>query len=112
MNLKKLPHSEFTSGGFNQVWAPDTDKNSNNSYVLGIDTNIYNPQINWQQGRNDRAGVLYEGSDKAMPGASWSGNRSLNDLFQGDSEAISKAYPFVDRTYTTLGNPNGGQLVA
>ena len=112
MNLKKLPHSEFTSGGFNQVWAPDTDKNSNNSYVLGIDKEIYNPQINWQQGRNDRPGVVYTESDKAMPGASWSGNRSLEDLFQGDREALSKAYPFVDRTYTTLGNPNAGQIAA
>jgi hypothetical protein len=47
-----------------------------------------------------------------MPGASWSGNRSLEDLFQGDREALSKAYPFVDRTYVTYGDPNGGQIAA
>jgi hypothetical protein len=112
MNLKKLPHSDFVTGGYNDVWAPDESKNSNNSYVLGMDTGIYNSQINWLQGRNDRPGVIYDESKKAMPGASWSGNRSLEDLFQGDREALSKAFPFVDRTYVTYGDPNGGQIAA
>lgn len=110
MNLKKLPHNEWTSGGYNGIWQPDTSTTSSNAYILGMNEGVYNNQINWQQGRNDRAGTIYEESNKANPGASWGGNYSLKDLFMGDDEALSKAYPFVDRTYTTLGDTNAGNL--
>ena len=105
---KALPQNEYFTGGYNNVWEPNTNTSSTNSYMLGMDNGIYNPQINWNQGRNDRAGVIM--GNKVLPGASWSGNRSLDDLFMNDQEAISKAYPFVDRTYATLGNPSGGQI--
>jgi len=110
MNLKRLPHSDFTQGGYNEVWAPDYSKNSSNSHVLDMDTGVYNPQINWQQGRNDRPGVVYQEAGKVFPGASYSTNRTLDDLFQNDQESMNKAYPFVNLRYTTLGDTNAGQI--
>jgi len=112
INMKKLPHNEYTQGGYNNTWAPDNSKDSTNSYILGMEKGVYNDRINWNQGRNDRTGLVYPEADKAMPGASWSSNRSFEDLFMGDSEALSKAYPYVNRTYATLGDPNGGQIAA
>jgi len=112
MNLKKLPESKYTNGGYNPTWEPNKSKDSINSYVLDIDPGIYNPMINWQQGHNDKPGVIYTESNKALPGASYSGNRSLDDLFQHDQEAINKAYPFVNQRYITYGDPNGGQIAA
>ena len=110
MNLKKLPHNDYTPGGYNGVWAPDTSKDSSNAYILDMEPGIYNPQINWKQGHNDRPGIVFPESGKALPGASWSGNRSLEDLFQGDQASIDKAYPFVNQRYITYGDPSGGQI--
>jgi len=110
MNLQKLPHNDFTSGGYNSVWAPDSSKDSSNAYMLSMEPGVYNPQINWKQGHNDAPGTLYPDADKALPGASWSGNRTLKDLFQGDQEAINKAYPFVNNRYITYGDTSAGQI--
>ena len=65
---------------------------------------LYDSMINWQQGRNDRFGQINNG--KVQPGVSYSGNRSLDDMFQGDQEAMNKAYPYVNQRYTTLGDPS------
>ena len=104
---KALPQNEYFQGGYNNVWEPNQTTNSANSYVLGMSDGIYNQQINWQQGRNERPGITYPNSNKVLPGASWGGNRSLDDLFMGDQQAINKAYPFVNMTYATLGSPGG-----
>ena len=77
-----------------------------------MDNSIYNPQINWLQGHNDRPGVILDNYNKVQPGTSYSSNRSLDDLFQGDQEAINKAYPFVNQRYITYGSPNAGQIAA
>jgi len=110
MNLKNLPASKFTSGGYNEVWQQNKSKDSTNAYILGMENNIYNPQINWQQGRNDRPGTIDSESGKAFPGVSYSGNRSIDDLFQGDENAINKAYPFVNMRPAFYGDPNAGQV--
>jgi hypothetical protein len=104
MNLTKLPENNYNQGGYNQTWEPNKKTESNNSYILGMDNGIYNPMINWQQGRNDRFGQINNG--KVQPGVSYSGNRSLDDMFQGDQEAMNKAYPYVNQRYTTLGDPS------
>jgi len=110
MNLKHLPQNNFTPGGYNGVWAPDKSKSSSNAHMLDMDNSIYNSQINWQQGRNDHIGTIYSENGRVLPGVSYSGNRSLNDLFQGDQNAINKAYPFANMRYTTLGDTNAGQV--
>jgi hypothetical protein len=110
MNLKKLPNNEYTSGGYNPVWEPNMSKDSTNSFMFDMESGVYNPMINWKQGHNDRVGIIYPEANKVLPGASYSGNRSLDDMFQGDQEAIDKAYPFVNQRYITYGNPNGGQI--
>jgi hypothetical protein len=110
MNLTHLPSNEYNQGGYNEVWEPNKSKESTNSYILGMDNGIYNPMINWKQGRNDKFGLINTESNKVQPGVSYSSNRSLNDLFQGDQEAINKAYPFVNQRYTTLGDPTAGQI--
>ena len=106
-NFKQLPSNEFVAGGYNKVWQQDKSKDSTNSHILDIGTGIYNPQINWQQGHNDRPGTI--AYNKVFPGSSYSGIRSIDDMFQHDNEAINKAYPFVNM-YTTLGDPNAGQV--
>ena len=108
MNVAQLPKSNFQNGGYNETWEPNKSKDSTNSYILGMDNGIYNPMINWQQGRNDRFGLINTETNKVQPGVSYSSNRSLDDLFQGDEEAMNKAYPYVNKTYTTLGDPTGG----
>jgi hypothetical protein len=111
MNFKSLPkNEEFTPGGYNTVWAPDTTKNSTNAYILDMDTGVYNPRINWRQGPNDRPGTIYEDSVKALPGASYSANRSIDDLFNHDQESINKAYPFVNMRPAFYGQPDAGQI--
>jgi len=112
MNITHLPQNEYNQGGYNPVWEPNKSTESNNSYILGMDNGIYNPMINWKQGRNDRYGLINTESNKVQPGVSYSGNRSLDDLFQHDQEAMDKAYPYVNKTYTTLGDPTGGLVAA
>jgi hypothetical protein len=112
MNLTYLPSNEYNEGGYNNTWEPNKSKESINSYVLGMDNGIYNPMINWKQGRNDRFGLINTETNKVQPGVSYSSNRSLDDLFQGDQEAMNKAYPYVNQRYTTLGDPNGGLIRA
>ena len=112
MNLKQLPADNFVQGGYNPVWQQDKSKDSINSYVLNMENSIYNPQINWQQGRNDRPGVILSESGKAFPGVSYSGNRSIDDLFHHDENAINKAYPFVSMRPAFYGDPNAGQISA
>ena len=112
MNLSKLPESKFVSGGYNSVWEANQSKNSTNAYVLDMDNSIYNEKINWQQGRNDRPGTILSDSGRAFPGISYTGNRSLEDLFNNDQEAIKKAYPFVSMRPAFYGDPNAGQISA
>jgi hypothetical protein len=37
---------------------------------------------------------------------------TITDAHRKNIEALSKAYPYVNRTYATLGDPNGGQIAA
>jgi len=108
MNLTHLPENQYNQGGYNSVWEPNKSTESANSYILGMDSGIYNPMINWKQGRNDRFGLINTETNKVQPGVSYSSNRSLDDLFQGDQEAMNKAYPYVNQRYTTLGDPTAG----
>jgi hypothetical protein len=110
MHMKPLPKSNFVAGGYNSVWEPNKNTNSNNAHVLSMDNSIYNKQINWVQGHNDRPGTISSESNKAFPGVSYSGNRSIDDLFQGDEKAINKAYPFVNLRPAFYGDPNAGQI--
>jgi hypothetical protein len=109
INMKKLPEDQFVMGGYNDSWKNDPSKDSNNAYVLNMEQGVYNPRINWNQGLNDKPGTIV--GDKALPGASYSGNRSFSDMFNNDSEFIKKAYPYAGNMYATLGDPNAGQML-
>ena len=101
IQMKQLPDNEYLKGGYNSTWSNDRTKNSINSYVLGMEEGVYNPMIEYSQGLNDKFGTFY--GEKAMPGASYNGNRSIDDLFNNDEESINKAYPHVNNTYRSLG---------
>lgn len=106
-NMKNLPENEYTQGGYNEVWSPDDSKVSANAYILGLEKGIHNERIEWVQGHNDRPGVVYD-PDIPVPGMCYSGNRSIDDFFQNNKTEKSRAYPFTDNTYTTLGDPSAG----
>jgi hypothetical protein len=106
-NMKNLPQDQFIEGGYNQVWGVDSTKDSTNAYILGLETGIHNERIEWEQGHNNRPGVIYD-SEKALPATCYSGNRSVDDLYFNDSAEISRAFPYVDNMYTTLGDPSAG----
>ena len=109
MNMKNLPPNEFIEGGYNGVWIPNENLDSANAYVLGLEKGIHNDRIEWEQGLNNRPGVIYD-SEKALPATCYSGNRSVDDLYFNDSNEIARAFPYVDNTYTTLGDPSAGYL--
>jgi len=110
-NMKKLPQDEFIEGGYNDIWAMDQTKDSTNAYILGLEKGIHNGRIEWEQGHNDRPGVVYD-PNIPVPGLCYSGNRSINDFFQNNKEEISRAFPYTDNTYTTLGDPSAGMIAA
>ena len=105
--MKNLPQDQFIEGGYNQVWGVDPSKDSTNSYILGLEPGIHNERIEWDQGHNNRPGVIYD-SEKALPATCYSGNRSVDDLYFNDSSEISRAFPYTDNMYTTLGDPSAG----
>ena len=103
-NFKNLPQDTFIEGGYNQVWGVDPSKDSTNAYMLGLEQGIHNGRIEWEQGLNNRPGVIYD-SEKALPATCYSGNRSVDDLYFNDPAEISRAF---FNTYTTLGDPSAG----
>ena len=106
-NMKHLPDDTFIqSNGNVNSWDPS---NYSNSYALGIEKGIHNERIEWEQAHNSRPGVIYD-SEKALPATCYSGNRSVDDLFWNNKEEISRAFPYTDNTYTTLGDPSAGYL--
>jgi hypothetical protein len=110
-NMKNLPQDEFIEGGYNDIWAMDQTKDSTNAYILGLEKGIHNGRIEWEQGHNDRPGVVYD-PNIPVPGLCYSGNRSINDFFQNNKEEVSRAFPYTDNTYTTLGDPSAGMIAA
>jgi hypothetical protein len=107
MHMVDLPKDQYVNEGYNDVWAPDSAKTSSNAYVLGMSAGLHNPEIEWKQATNDRPGVIY--GDKALPGTSYSGNRSVEDLFMNDPVEIKRAFPYLGpNEYTTLGDPLAG----
>jgi hypothetical protein len=95
---KHLPHNEYIQGGYNDVWSPNSYKQSSNSYVLGMQQGVYNDRIEWRQGLNNKPGVIYTDT-KSAPGASYSGNVSIHDLY---GEEMDRALPHVNNTFTPL----------
>ena len=106
-NMKKLPEDEYIQGGYNGIWAMDNSKDSTNAYILGLENGIHNNKLEWVQGPNDRPGVIYD-PNIPVPGLCYSGARSIQDLYQNNATEISRAYPYTDNTYTTLGDPSAG----
>jgi len=107
-NMVRLPGDTFVKAGYNDTWAPDNQKTSINSYVLGLEEGIHNSQIEWQMAPNNRPGVIYD-SAKALPATCYSGNRSVDDLYFNDTQEINKGNSYMaDNTYTTLGDPSAG----
>ena len=106
-NMKKLPEDEYIQGGYNGTWAMDNSKDSTNAYILGLENGIHNNKLEWVQGPNDRPGVIYD-PNIPVPGLCYSGARSIQDLYQNNATEISRAYPYTDNTYTTLGDPSAG----
>lgn len=106
-NMKKLPEDEYIQGGYNGIWAMDNSKDSTNAYILGLENGIHNNKLEWVQGHNDRPGVIYD-PNIPVPGLCYSGARSIQDLYQNNATEISRAYPYTDNTYTTLGDPSAG----
>ena len=111
MNMKNLPKDTFVEGGYNGVWADDPYKDSNNAYVLSLEKGIHNGRIEWNMGHNDRPGVIYD-SSKALPATCYSGNRSVDDLYFNNQKEVSRAFPWVNNEYTTLGDPSAGFIAA
>ena len=108
MNMKNLERDTFVkTEGYNDQWVNSPSKNSSNAYILGIDKGIHNERLEWNQGLNDRPGVVYS-PDVALPGTCYSGSRSVDDMYFNDRSLIKKVYPYVDNTYTTLGDPSAG----
>lgn len=107
MNMAKLPGDKFIKSDFNDAWQNDNSKSSSNAYVLGIDKGIHNNRIEWNQEPNSRPGIILS-PEKAAPAICYSGNRSVNDLFMDNQNDISRAYPYTDKMYTTLGDPLAG----
>jgi hypothetical protein len=106
-NMKKLPEDEYIKGGYNGIWAMDNSKDNTNAYILGLENGIHNNKLEWVQGHNDRPGVVYD-PNIPVPGLCYSGARSIQDLYQNNATEISRAYPYTDNTYTTLGDPSAG----
>ena len=106
-NMKSLPDNEYIQGGYNGIWAPDSGKDNANAYILGMGDGIHNERIEWKQGHNDRPGVVYN-PDIPVPALCYSGARSVDDLFQNNKTEISRAFPYTDNMYTTLGDPSAG----
>jgi hypothetical protein len=106
-NMKSLPEDEYSQGGYNAIWAPDPSKDNANAYVLGMVSGIHNERLEWKQGHNDRPGVVYD-PNVPVPALCYSGARSIDDLFQNNKVEISRAFPYTDNTYTTLGDPSAG----
>jgi hypothetical protein len=106
-NMKKLPEDEYIQGGYNGIWAMDNSKDNTNAYILGLENGIHNNKLEWVQGHNDRPGVVYD-PNIPVPGLCYSGARSIQDLYQNNATEISRAYPYTDNTYTTLGDPSAG----
>ncbi len=97
MNMKPLEENHFI---------PEQNFNAN-SFVLGLQDGLHNERIEWEQGLNNRPGVIYA-PDKKLPATCYSGSRSIDELYFNDSKLIQKSYPFYDNTYTTLGDPSAG----
>jgi hypothetical protein len=106
-NMKKLPENEYIQGGYNGIWSPDENTDNSNAYILGMEAGIHNERLEWVQGHNDRPGVVYN-PDIPVPALCYSGARSIDDLFQNNQTEISRAFPYTDNTYTTLGDPSAG----
>lgn len=108
MNMVHLPDDKYVNEGYNDVWAPDSDKTSTNAYILGLSKGIHNDRIEYSMGVNNRPGVIYD-SEKALPATCYSGNRSVDDLYFNNQEEIDRAFPYVGiNEYTTLGDPSAG----
>ena len=128
MNMKPLPadtwigpggstipgaKSNFTNiqnggGGYNKVWEYNPEKNSSNAYILGIDKGIHNDRIEWKQGVNTAAGVIYNrqnAESNALPSKAYGGNGSIFDQYLQNEKL-----PFYDGMYTTLGDPLAGWI--
>jgi len=105
--MKNLPDNEYSQGGYNGIWAPDSSKDSSNAYILGMEPGIHNERLEWVQGHNNRPGVVYN-PDIPVPALCYSGARSVDDLFQNNKVEMSRAFPYTDNTYTTLGDPSAG----
>ena len=73
---------------------------------------LHNGLLEWENGPNQRPGVIYGSGDSAVaiPGRSYSGNRSLDDIYNKDTSLIDKVY-YHNNMYTTLGSPNAGVTV-
>ena len=108
MQLKKLPPDEWIPGGYNDTWQNDPEKTSTNSYILNIEPGVHNDRIEWRQGLNTVAGPIYNRQNmegNLFPDKAYGGKYSVfeqylrNDKLQG-----------YDGMYTTLGDPNAGQI--
>jgi len=92
----RLPEDEYVPGETNP-----------NSYVLSLGQGIHNDRIEWQQDINKKPGVIYN-KDTAIPGKSYSGNRSIYDLYENNIDFINSGQR--GPIYTTLGDPSAGFL--
>ena len=99
---------ENNQGGYNCVWENNPQKNSSNAYILGIDKGIHNDRIEWKQGVNTAAGVMYNRQNTAsnsLPEKSYGGKNSVFEQYLQNEKL-----PFYDGMYTTLGDPLAGYV--
>ena len=78
------------------------------AYILNIEPGVHNDRIEWRQGLNTVAGPIYNRQNmegNLFPDKAYGGKYSVfeqylrNDKLQG-----------YDGMYTTLGDPNAGQI--
>jgi len=107
-NMKYLPPNEFDKSktGYNETWQKDTSKTSSNAYILGMESGVHNPRLEWSNGINDLPGIRYSPDNvytQQKPMLSYGGSSSVFDQYIGN---IAQSFP--NNTYTTLGSPNAG----
>jgi len=104
----QLPPDELVPGGSNNSWVRDDTKDSNNSYILGMANGIHNKRIEWAYEVNNKPGHVYD-SQNITPGKSYSGTRSIQDMYMNSIRPSMKNYDDIVRNdYITYGDPDAG----
>jgi hypothetical protein len=104
---QNLPKNEYSKGNYNGTWAPDSRSTSSNAYILGMESGVHNPNLEWYNGANVLPGVTYSENGGYVPDTCYGGSKDIAEKY-----TINQQFKQTDNTFTTLGDPLAGYIKA